>query len=231
MRRQWRMPRFIVWFAVAVLVIAVLGTSAVLVYLGLQPAVTVSSPTAHPGDQIVVTARHVPSGQTGQIQAFGTSEDFTAGTSGDVSVEFLIPVDTAPGSYTVSMCWNATCYASTGIQILPGVTSTPTAEASPSPSASSPPAGVSITVSPNVGIVPGRTSVLVTATGLAPGAATITAGQATTRQSWTGLIAANGTMSLRVVLATSQPWAKGAGFIQVCDVQYRCTAAATIAIG
>jgi hypothetical protein len=226
-----RPPRILVWLGAALAAVVVLVTAGALIYEGLQPAVSVSPSTAHPGDQVLVTARNVPSGLDGQVQAFGTSQDFTAGSGGQVSVLFNVPPGTSSGTYTVSVCWDGACRASTSITIAGGPASSPLPQASPSASPSSQPTPLTISVVPRVGIVPGRTSVTVSATGLAPGAATITLAQGATREFWDAIVAANGSVSRKVVLSTAQPWARGAAFIKVCDVQYRCTAPVEVAIG
>jgi hypothetical protein len=229
--RTRRAPRFLIWIAAAIAVVVVLGTAGILVYAGLQPVVSVSPSTAHPGDQLLVTARNVPGGQDGQIQAFGTSQDFTAASSGDVSVFLNVPPDTGSGRYTVSVCWDGSCHASATVTIQGSAQVTPSAVPSPSPSPTAQASPLFISVSPRLGIVAGRTPITVTAGGLAPGAGTITIAQGTTRQFWDVVVAANGTVSKKIVLATTQPWVRGAAFVRVCDVEYRCTATVDITIG
>ena len=228
--RNRRLPRVFAWIGAALGILIVLGMAGVLVYAALQPAVSVSPAQAHPGDQLLVTARHVPAGQDGQFQAFGTSQGFTATSAGDASVFFIVPDATAPGPYSVSLCWDGTCHASTMVTIVADATASPSPQASASPSPTALTTPISVSVSPRLGIVPGRTSVTVTATGLAPGAATITLAQGTTREFWDAVVAANGNLSKKIVLGTSQPWVRGGGFIRVCDVQYRCTATVDVTI-
>jgi len=207
----------------------VLGTAGGLVYAALQPSVSVSPATATPGDQVQVTARNVPAGQQGTIEAFGTSQDFTA-SGGGVSVSLTVPPQTAPGSYSISVCWDGTCHASTTVRISAGV-ATPSIAPSPSPSPSSQATPLTLTVSPRTGVVPGRTVLTVTATGLAPGGAKIGVAQGTARQFWDALAGANGNLSKKIVLSATQPaWAAGTAFVTVCDVQYRCTAAVDITV-
>jgi hypothetical protein len=230
-KRRRRVPRLIVWTGVALVILVILATSGALIYLALQPAVSVSAASAHPGDQIVVTARNVPSGQTGQIEAFGTSEDFTAAGSGNVSVVFVIPAATAPGSYVVSLCWDGSCYATTSLQVLAGAVSSPSAEPSASPSPSGQGTQLTLTVVPHAGVVPGRTVLTLTGTGLAPGGASITVAQAALRQSFDALVAPNGTVTKKIVLSAQLGWARTDAFVTMCDAQYRCTPAVDITIG
>ncbi len=224
---RWRRRMLTVLGVIGALL--VLGTAGGLVYAALQPSVSVTPTSASPGDQIQVTARNVPAGQQGTIEAFGTSQDFTA-SGGGVAVTITVPAQTAPGNYSINLCWDGTCHASTTVQISGGVV-TPSIEPSPSPSPTTQSAGVSISVSPSSGIVPGRTVLTVTATGLAPGGARIGVAQGTSRQFWDALVGAKGTLSKKIVLSATQPaWAAGNAFVTVCDIQYRCTAAAGITL-
>src|SRR5262249_42427576 len=184
-----------------------------------------------PGDQVLVTARNVPGGQEGEVQAFGSSTTFTAAGNGVGSVLLTVPLGTAPGSYLVSACWDGSCHASTSLTVAGSAPVSPSPEASPTPSPSGQPTPLKISVIPRLGIVPGRTSISINASGLAPGAATITLAQGATRQFWDAVVSANGTLSKKIVLSATMPWAKGAAFIKVCDVQYRCTAPVDVAIG
>ena len=229
--RTRRPPRFLIWVGAALVALIVLGTAGALVYAALQPAVSVSPTQAHPGDQVVVTARNVPPGQAGQVQAFNTFQVFTAPSGGEVSVVITVPNDVTPGGYAVSVCWNGSCHASATVNVLAGSNPSPSPLASPSASPSAAATPISISVSPRIAIVPGKTAVTVTTSGLAPGAATITLAQGTTREFWDAVVVANGTLSKKIVLAAKMPWVRGAAFFKVCDVQYRCTAPVDIAIG
>jgi serine/threonine protein kinase len=207
----------------------VLGTAGGLVYAALQPAVSVTPASASPGDQVQVTARNVPAGQEGTIQAFGNSQDFTA-SGGGVTMTIAIPVQTPPGDYTISVCWDGACHASTSVHVLPGVAS-PSVQPSPSPSPTAQATPLTLAVNPRAGVVPGRTVLTVTATGLAPGGARIGVAQGTLRQFWDALVPASGTLSKKIVLSATQPvWAVGTAFVTVCDVQYKCTAAVDITV-
>ncbi len=207
----------------------VLGTAGWLVYAALQPSVSVSPATASPGDQIQVTARNLPSGQQGTIDAFGTSQDFTA-SGGGVSVTITVPAQTAPGNYSVSVCWDGACHAGTTVGITAGV-ATPSVEPSPSPSPTAQATPLTLAVNPRTGIVPGRTVLTITASGLAPGGVRIGVAQGTLRQFWDALVGANGTLSKKIVLSATQPvWAIGTAFVTVCDTQYKCTAAVDITL-
>ncbi len=207
----------------------VLGTAGGLVYAALQPSVSVSPATASPGDQVQVTARNVPAGQQGTIEAFGTSQDFTASGSG-VSVTLTVPPETAPGIYSINLCWDGSCHASASVHILAGV-ATPSVQPSTSPSPTSLPTPLTLSVNPRTGVVPGRTVLTVTATGLVPGGARIGVAQGTLREFWDALAGANGTLSKKIVLSSPQPaWAVGTAYVTVCDVQYKCTAAFDITL-
>ena len=224
-----RSSKFLVWAGIVLAVLIVLGTAGTLVYLGLQPAVSVSPNTASPGDDIFVTARNVPGGQQGQIQAFNTSQDFTAQDNGTVSAQIQVPADAAAGSYTLSVCWDGSCHASTTVHVTAGPTPSPSPQATISPTAQ--PTPLTLTVSPRVGIIPGRTTITVTATGLSPGLAHIGVAEGALRQFWDAAVGSSGTLSKGIVLSTSAAkWTKGIAFVEVCDAQSRCTAAVDITI-
>ena len=209
-------------------VLVVLGSAGGLVYAALQPAISVSPLRASAGDDLVVTVRNVPAGQQGTIEGFGTSQEFTA-TGGGVSVTIGIPAQTPTGSYTVSACWDGACHASASVHVDAVVIPTPAASPSPSPTAQATP--LTLSVNPRTGILPGRTILTVTATGLAPGGVRIGVAQGTSRQFWDAVAGSNGTLSKKIVLSATQPrWAQGTAFVTVCDVQYRCTAAVDITI-
>jgi hypothetical protein len=225
-RSRWRSRILTALGAIGVLL--VLGSAGGLVYAALQPAVSVSTANATAGDELVVTARNLPTGQQGTIEAFGTSEDFNA-SGGGVSVTIVIPMQTATGYYTVSACWDGACHASASVHVEAAVLSTPEPSISPSPSAQATP--LTLSVNPRTGVVPGRTALTVTASGLAPGGVKIGVAQGTARQVWDAVAGAGGKVSTKIVLSATQPvWAKGTAFITVCDVQYRCTAAVDITI-
>jgi len=224
---RWTRPMFTALGVIGALV--VLGTAGGLVYAALQPSVSVSPATASPGDQVQVTARNVPAGQQGTIEAFGTSQDFTA-SGGGVSVTLTVPAQTAPGNYSISLCWDGTCHASANLHVSAGV-AVPSFVPSPSPSATSQATPLTLAVNPRTGIVPGRTVLTVTATGLAPGGVRIGVAQGASRQFWDALASAKGTLSKKIVLSATQPaWAVGTAFVTVCDVQYKCTAAVDITL-
>jgi len=225
---RWRRRAFTALGVIGALVI--LGTAGGLVYAALQPSVSVSPTSANAGDQIQVTARNIPAGQQGTIDAFGNSQDFTAGGGGGVSLTVQIPGETPTGDYTVAACWDGSCHASASVHVS-AVAALPIVSPSPLASPSSQATPLTLAVNPRAGIVPGRTVVTVTATGLAPGGARIGIAQGTSRQFWDALVGANGTLSKKIVLSATQPtWAAGNAFVTVCDVQYRCTAAVDVTL-
>ena len=104
----------------AVLVLTLI-TGGILVYAATRPtSLAVSPARVRPGEHIVVTAHHVPRNQGGDIELVGTARTvpFHASSSGDVSVEMIVPVGAPAGDYIVRICWGGACHAQTTIQVV-----------------------------------------------------------------------------------------------------------------
>ena len=171
----------------AVLVVALIVT-AVAVYGATRPTTLAVTPgIVRAGDHVVVSAHHVPRNQAGELELAGTEHiaPFRASANGDVSQEFAVPRDTAPGGYIVRICWAGACHASADVTVIapvafvtpgtspsPGVTPSPspTHSAASSPTPHSSPTSAStprIAVTPSAAILPGQ-SVTVTGTNFVP---------------------------------------------------------------
>lgn len=94
------------------------------------PTLTLSSYTVQPGEDIVVTATHVPANQAGQIQMYSVVHTFPfrADASGQVSLDITVPRDLGFGDHVVKLCYNNSCHAQTTLHVVSHV-----ALASPTP--------------------------------------------------------------------------------------------------
>ena len=147
-----RSRRGLLFALLAAALVLVLIVGGVVVYAATRPTTLAVSPQiVRPGEHIVVTARHVPPNQAGDVQLVGTSRSvaFRANANGDVSVEMTVPAEVSGGDYILRICWGGTCHASTTLRVLPSVAFV-TPGVSPSP-------GLTPGVSPSAGPSP-RTS-------------------------------------------------------------------------
>ena len=126
--------------AVLVLLLGVCG------YVVLLPtSLHLSRSIVAPGDSIVVSANHIPSGQTGQIELHSVirSYGFRADAIGRVTREVAIPFDIDLGAHTVYICWANACRASAALQVVDSVALAPSDSPLPgsSPSTGPSPSG------------------------------------------------------------------------------------------
>ena len=133
-----------------------IGAGAVLLLvllLGVCSALTATTLTLSPniaarGQDVTVTAAHVPANQVGTIQLHSTVHafPFRADSNGNVSTTIRVPADIALGDHTVDICWNLACHAPQKLRVVDGTGvvlpagnvspgSTPTPSHSPTPGA------------------------------------------------------------------------------------------------
>jgi len=129
----------------AALLIAFLLIAGYCGYKALAtPTLALSPATVRAGDQVVVTARHVPANQAGEIQLRSAvySFPFRSNRNGDVTAMLTVPGDTPIGDHTVRICWNGGCHAQATLHVVTAVALVgPTATPSLAPGQSPSPAG------------------------------------------------------------------------------------------
>jgi len=123
--------------AVLILLLAI-GTVGYFGYIATHqvPTFSLSPATIVAGDTVLVTAKHLPANQTGEIRLHSdlVKFPFRADRSGAVSGEILIPFDSGAGDHLVELCWAARCHVSAILHVLDSGTDTsPTPGESPSP--------------------------------------------------------------------------------------------------
>jgi serine/threonine-protein kinase len=127
--------------AVVVVILAFVGL-AVYAYFNQPATLSVTPSTVVAGDSIVVTARHLPANQAGEVQLWSQRRitPFRAGSNGTVQVEISIPRDTEIGEHLVMICWNGACHAQQNLLVeSPVALATPAATATPTTTSSAPP--------------------------------------------------------------------------------------------
>src|SRR5882672_6484681 len=122
--------------AVLILLLAI-GTVGYFGYVSTHqaPTFSLSPSTVVAGDTVVVTARHLPNNQTGEIRLHSelVRFPFSADRSGGVSGEILIPFDSTAGDHLVELCWASRCHISAILHVLDsGSAASPTPGESPS---------------------------------------------------------------------------------------------------
>jgi hypothetical protein len=130
------------WALVAAAVVLALLVVAFAGFLATRPkpVLALSSPTVRAGDTVTLTASKLPANQDGEVELHSTihTVPFHADSAGDATVYLHVPVETAPGPHTVSICWASACHASTTLEVqvplvLPTPPSSPTPSSTPSP--------------------------------------------------------------------------------------------------
>ena len=122
--------------AVAVLVAVLAVVIAGYLVTRPNPVLSLSSPTVQAGDTLTVSATSLPANQSGEMQLHSTihTVPFRSDSAGRATVYLRIPIETAPGPHTISICWNASCHGSTSLQVLaPPALATPSPTPGPSP--------------------------------------------------------------------------------------------------
>jgi hypothetical protein len=123
----------------ALIVLVLLAGGLAFLLTHQETAISLSSTSVMPGQQLVVSATHVPPNQTGVVQILSQPYNFpfVAGPNGGVNLELTVPADISLGDHIVRICWNSACHAPTVLHVVSSVAqSTPTPSASPSGSSS-----------------------------------------------------------------------------------------------
>ena len=247
-KRQSRRGRTALGAAAVLILLLVIGIVGYVGYVATHqaPTFTVSPSTVVAGDTVLITAKHLPNNQTGEIRLHSelVRFPFRADRSGAVSGEILIPFDSSAGDHLLELCWASRCHVSAILHVLgPGTTATPsppsttpgttpdagsspTPRATPIPAASptpkttpppKPPAAIALSsASVKVG-----GSITVSGTYFTPGStATITFMQATTSPMGTASINSVGSFSRPVTIPPTA--APGTATIRACDTFGRC---------
>jgi protein kinase-like protein len=142
-QKKSRRSPYVIAGALLILLLLVAG------YCGLNAnsATTLAlSPTiVSAGDQVLVTAGHVPANQSGQIEVHSQvrSFPFHADKNGNVSQTLTVPRDTAAGDHIVRICWSGSCHAQATLRVVAGIALAPSPTASPTPSPRSSPSPTS----------------------------------------------------------------------------------------
>ena len=119
--RRKRGRRSVLLAILAAALVLVLVVGGVAVYAATRPATLAVSPqVVRPGEHVVLSARHVPRNQAGDIQLVGTTRSvaFHANASGDVSVEMTVPAGISAGDYVLRICWSGACHAQTTLRVI-----------------------------------------------------------------------------------------------------------------
>ena len=137
-RRRLRM-RIFMFSALAFLVLLAIVVGAVGFLLSGSPGATLSLSTATvpAGGVVTVSASHLPANQSGDMQLLSIphSFPFTADFNGNVSVDVTVPLDSAIGDHTISVCWSGSCHAQATLHVTQAL---PSPSPTPSPVAARP---------------------------------------------------------------------------------------------
>jgi hypothetical protein len=122
---------------VVLILLLAIGTVGYFGYLSTHqsPMFTLSPSTVVAGDTVLVTAKHLPANQTGEIRLHSdlVRFPFRADRSGAVTGEILIPFDSGAGDHLVELCWASKCHISAILHVLDsGAVTSPTPGESPS---------------------------------------------------------------------------------------------------
>ena len=142
-RRKARWPLFAM-IAAALVAVLVIGTAGVIA-LTRTPTITLSADSVAPGEDVVISATHLPPNQTGAIQIFSVERTFgfRADSNGNVSIDITIPHDIGFGDHLVKLCYGNSCHAQTTLHVIqPVVSTTPTPSATAHPGSSPSPTAV-----------------------------------------------------------------------------------------
>ena len=142
-KRHW-LRRAAIAAAVVLLLVLVFGVCQSLA----APSLALNPTTAAPGQEVRVTAAHIPANQLGTIQLHSEVRTFPfrADGSGNVDTYIQVPRDTTLGNHTVFLCWNSGCHVSASLRVVSGtglVLPSPIGNLSPSPSMSPTPTSTS----------------------------------------------------------------------------------------
>ena len=106
------------------------------------PTMSLSAYSVAPGEDLVISASHVPANQSGQIELWSALHvfPFRANSSGDVSIDITIPRDIGFGDHLVKLCYGGSCRAQQTLHVIQSL-GLASPSASPSPSSSTSPSG------------------------------------------------------------------------------------------
>ena len=154
-QRHWLRRAAIVTGALLLLVV-LFGVCQALA----APTLTLNPTAAAPGQEVTVSAAHVPANQLGTIELHSIIRTFPfrADAGGRVNTYIQVPRDIALGDHTVSLCWNSACHVTAPLRVVSStgfVLPTPAGNFSPN---ASPPTGT-----PRPGSTPTPTSTTTTA--------------------------------------------------------------------
>jgi len=144
-KRKSRRGTIALAIAGALILLSVIGIIGYVGYNAVHqpPTFTLAPSSVVAGDTVLVTAKHLPANQTGEIRLHSdvVRFPFRADRSGAVSGEILIPFDSSAGDHLVELCWASTCHVSAILQVFqPGAAAaTPSPESSPSVTAGASP--------------------------------------------------------------------------------------------
>jgi hypothetical protein len=220
----------------ASLLIVLVQVAGVFLFALTRPAALSFSPKpVAAGDHVVVSATHLPHGQAGYVDAFGSVHDFTADASGNADIGLDVPAAISPGGYVVKICWNGSC----PVEAILNVTQ-PVAAASPSASPASSPAHSPVptpVASPVASPTPLQPELAVQPSGqLAPGAAITVGGlhfypgrgvtiyfvQSANTKLGVILVQSSGSFTGRFYIPGRSIAKQGRAAIEACDYTARC---------
>jgi hypothetical protein len=119
-----------------------------------KPSLALDRSIAHRGEQVGLTASHLPANQSGTIELASPVVyrfAFSADSSGGLGTDITIPSDIGFGDHHVRLCWNGSCPLEEPLRIVAGAPP----PASPTPGVSPAPA---LTPSPAPGSTPRSTA-------------------------------------------------------------------------
>ena len=124
--------------AAATLVLLLVAGTVGYIATHQKLAIAVSPSTVAAGNDVVVTASHLPANQNGEIRLFSPVHTFAfhADSSGNVRATITVPPDIGIGDHTVHICWASVCRVSAILHVLEPVavvTPSPTVPPGPSP--------------------------------------------------------------------------------------------------
>ncbi len=148
------------FIAVGVIVALLLVTFVAMLLLRPPATISVAPSQVVPGENVVVTASHLPANQSGQIQLHSTLHTyaFRADGRGNVALDVTVPFNVGLGSHLVEICWNGSCHAHTTLSVVSRLalaSATPVANTTPG---TTPSATASGSHTPTPGSTPPATS-------------------------------------------------------------------------
>src|ERR1700682_5404787 len=129
--------------AAATLVLVLVAGTVGYIATHQKLALSVAPSTVAAGNDVLVTASHLPANQTGEIRLFSPVHTFPfrADSNGDGRTTITIPQDIGIGDHTLHICWASVCRVSANLHVLePVAVVTPSPSSPPSPVPSPTPA-------------------------------------------------------------------------------------------